>query len=195
MTLRRGFQAEAERHAARIRAELGRDPTSSVQISDIARHIGVRIVSADELVDIERLRELERIQAFSFSACTFDIAATKVVVFNPVRTLERTQSDIAHELSHVIAGHQLSEIRIVAGMPFRTCLPDQEEEATNLGGVLLLPRPLLLQAALRGLSVEEIAVQNRVTTDMARFRFNKSGVAKQAESRNRRPRAGVSYGR
>jgi len=192
VTLRRGFQADAERHAARIRAELGRDQASSVRIADIARHLGVRIVSADDLIEVERLRELERIQAFSFSACTFDVAGTKVIVFNPLRMPERTQSDIAHELSHVIADHQLSEIRIVAGMPFRTCLPDQEEEATNLGGILLLPRPLLLKAALRGLSVDEIAIQNGVTTEMARFRFNKSGVAKQAEGRGRRPKTSVS---
>jgi hypothetical protein len=56
------------------------------------------------------------------------------------------------ELSHVIADHELSEIRIVAGMPFR----------------------------------------NGVTMEMARFRFNKSGVAKQAEGRGRRPKTSVS---
>jgi Zn-dependent peptidase ImmA (M78 family) len=102
-----------------------------------------------------------------------------VIVFNPLRTIQRTQSDIAHELSHLVLGHQLDEVRIVAGVPFRTCRPDQEEEATNLGGTLLLPRPLLLRAARQGLGVEEIAEQYAVTVDMARFRFNKTGVSRQ----------------
>jgi Zn-dependent peptidase ImmA (M78 family) len=69
--------------------------------------------------------------------------------------------------------------------PFRTCLPDQEEEATNLGGALLLPRPLLLEAARQGLGVKEIAEQYGVTPEMARFRFNRTGVARQASGSGR----------
>jgi Zn-dependent peptidase ImmA (M78 family) len=182
VTLRRGFLADAERHAARIRGELDRGPASPLAIADIAQHLGIRVVAADKLIDAARLQELERIQAFAFSACTFDVNGTKIIVFNPLRRPERTQSDIGHELSHVILGHKLGEIRILAGTPFRTCLPDQEEEATNLGGVLLLPRPLLLRAARQGLGPAEVASEYGVTIDMARFRFNKTGVAKQVVS-------------
>jgi Zn-dependent peptidase ImmA (M78 family) len=74
---------------------------------------------------------------------------------------------------------------MVAGMPFRTCRPDQEEEATNLGGTLLLPRPLLLRTARQGLGVDEIAEQYGVTLEMARFRFNRTGVARQVDARGR----------
>ncbi len=179
MTLRRGFLAEAERHASRIRSELGRAPVSKLSIETIAEHLGIRIIAADELVDITRLHELERIQAFAFSACTFDLHGIKVVVFNPIRSAERRESDIGHEVSHVILGHELSALRTIAGTPFRTCQPDQEEEATNLAGTLLLPRPLLLSAARRSLGVEEIAQQCGVTVDMARFRLNRTGVVKQ----------------
>jgi Zn-dependent peptidase ImmA (M78 family) len=61
---------------------------------------------------------------------------------------------------------------MVAGVPFRTCLPDQEEEATALGGTLLLPRPLLLRAARNGWDVDEVARRYGVTVEMARFRMN-----------------------
>jgi Zn-dependent peptidase ImmA (M78 family) len=179
MTLRRGFLAEAERHAARIRSELGRAPTSKLSIDEAAAHLGIRVIAASELIDVARLHDLERIQAFAFSACTFDLDGIKVVVFNPIRSAERRESDIGHEVSHVILGHELSALRTVAGTPFRTCQPDQEEEATNLAGALLLPRPLLLSAARRGLGMEEIAERYDVTVDMARFRLNKTGVAKQ----------------
>jgi Zn-dependent peptidase ImmA (M78 family) len=179
MTLRRGFLAEAERHAARIRSELGLAPASKLSIADIAKHFGIRVIAADELIDIARLQELERIQAFAFSACSFDLGGVKVVVYNPIRSVERRESDIGHEVSHVILGHELSALRTIAGTPFRTCQPDQEEEATNLAGTLLLPRPLLLSAARRGLGAEEIAERCGVTLDMARFRLNRTGVAKQ----------------
>jgi Zn-dependent peptidase ImmA (M78 family) len=190
LTLRRGFAAEAERQAARIRDELGLGRADTVDIREVARHLGVRVVAADELVDITRLQELERLQAFAFSGCTFDLNGTRVIVFNPLRTPERTQSDIAHELSHLLLGHELDEVRVVADVPFRTCQPDQEEEATNLGGALLLPRPLMLRAVRQGLGVEEIARQFGVTVEMTRFRFNKTGVARQATSGEQRRAVG-----
>jgi Zn-dependent peptidase ImmA (M78 family) len=185
VTLRRGLLAEAERHAARVRDELGLGPADPVDIQAVARQLGVWVVAADELIDRDRLQELERIQAFAFSACTFDIDGARVIVFNPLRSPARTQSDIAHEVSHLLLDHDLDEVRMVAGVPFRTCRPDQEEEATNLGGTLLLPRPLLLRAARQGLGVDEIAEQYGVTLEMARFRFNKTGVAHQTATRGR----------
>lgn len=188
MTLRRGFAAQAERQAVDIRRELGLDPADPVDLAAVAKHLGVRVVPADELIDIERLHELERIQAFAFSACTFDFDGTKVIVFNPLRSPGRRNSDLAHELAHLLSGHELSEIRVVAGVPFRTCRPDQEEEATSLAGTLLLPRPLLLRAARQHLDVTQIAERFSVTVEMARFRFNTTGVAKQARAAQQRRR-------
>jgi len=191
VTLRRGFLAEAERHAKRIRAELGLGPAEPVDMFQIAKHLGIRVIAADELIDAARLQDLERVQAFTFSACTFDIDGTKVIVVNPLRTPARRASDIAHELSHLLLTHRLDEIRNVAGVPFRTCRPDQEEEATNLGGTLLLPRPLLLSAVRRGLDEQGIATQYDVTTEMARFRVNRTGVRRQVRSTRRRRNIGA----
>ena len=192
MTLRRGFLAEAEREAKRIRAELGLGPGAPIDVSQIAKHLGIRVIAADELIDAARLHDLERVQAFAFSACTFDIDGTKVIVVNPLRTPARRASDIAHELAHLLLAHQLDEIRSVGGVPFRTCRPDQEEEATNLGGTLLLPRPLLLSAVRRGLDDQAIAAQYDVTTEMARFRVNRTGVRRQLRSTRQRRDTGAS---
>ncbi|HEY3692881.1 MAG TPA: ImmA/IrrE family metallo-endopeptidase [Pseudonocardiaceae bacterium] len=183
MTLRRGFKAEAEREAARVRNELGLASHDRLDPRDLAKHLSVSIVDASELVDIAELEDLERLQAFAFSAATFEIEQRKIIVVSPLRNTGRQNSDIAHELAHVMLKHDLSEIREVDGMPFRTCKPDEEEEATAFGGTLLLPRPLLLSAARRQASIEQIANQYDVTVEMARFRYNTTGVAKQAVSR------------
>ena len=86
MTLRRGFLADAEREAKRIRADLDLGPAEPVDVFQIAKHLGIRVIAADELIDAARLHDLERVQAFAFSACTFDIDGSKVVVVDPLRT-------------------------------------------------------------------------------------------------------------
>lgn len=183
MTLRRGFKAKAEREAARVRQELGLASHDPLDPRELASHLDISVVDAGDLVDIAELEELERLQAFAFSAATFLINDRKIVVVNPLRNAGRQNSDIAHELSHVMLEHDLSEIREIGEMPFRTCKPDEEEEATAFGGTLLLPRPLLLSAARRRSSIEQIATQYDVTIEMARFRYNTTGIAKQTAPR------------
>jgi len=114
----KGVSCRGERIAASVRSELGVGPAERLPLDDAAKSYGVRVVSAADLIDIDRLAELERIQAFAFSACTFDVDGDAVIVFNPLRSEPRRQSDVAHELSHLILKHELSEIREVAGLPF-----------------------------------------------------------------------------
>jgi Zn-dependent peptidase ImmA (M78 family) len=172
-----------------MRSDLVLEATDPLPLDEACKSQGVELVSAGDLVDVERLQELERIQAFAFSACTFDIDDRRVIVYSPIRSGARQKSDIAHELAHLLLEHQLTEIREVAGVPFRTCRSDQEEEATNLGGTLLLPRPLLLRAVARGMRAEGVARTYGVTLEMARFRLNTTGVARQiSRARARRKR-------
>jgi Zn-dependent peptidase ImmA (M78 family) len=141
----------------------------------LAGAAGIAIMDTSILIDVERLIELENIQAFAFSACTFEIHQRRIIVTNPLRSGGRHNSDVAHELSHVLLEHDLAEVRDVGGMFFRGCEPDEEEEATSLGGTLLLPRALLLKAAAKGWGVEELVEHCGVTTEMARYRLNTKG--------------------
>jgi Zn-dependent peptidase ImmA (M78 family) len=179
VTLPRGFKASAEREAQQLRAELGLRPTDRLDLDALGEHLKIRIISAETLVERSRLEELERLQAYAFSAATFKINDKDVIVTNPLRSTGRLASDVAHEISHLRLKHTLTEIREIAGMPFRTCKPDEEEQATALGGTLLLPRPLLVAAARRGFSVDQIAETYGVTTTMARYRYNTTGVGRQ----------------
>jgi Zn-dependent peptidase ImmA (M78 family) len=102
---------------------------------------------------------------------------------NPIRSEGRLASDIAHEVSHIILEHELSEVRELAGMPFRTCDPDEEEQATSLGGTLLLPRRLLMRAARRKMTPE--ADEYGTTAELARWRYNATGVARHVAAARR----------
>lgn len=183
MTLPRGFKANAEREALRLRRELHLGDTDALDVDDLAEHLKVKIVSAEKLVTRARLEDLERVQAYAFSAATFQIADRNIVVTNPLRTPGRRASDVAHELSHLVLKHDLTEIREVSGMPFRTCRPDEEEQATAFGGTLMLPRPLLLSAVRREWGPAQIAERYGVTEEMARYRYNTTGVVKQIRAR------------
>lgn len=185
MTLKHGFKANAERTAKRYRQELSLASADPLDPRALAGHLDVTIVDAANLVPLTELEELERIQAYAFSAATFEVRDRKIIVVNPIRGRGRQNSDIAHELAHIILEHELSEVRELAGMPFRTCKPDEEEEATALGGTLLLPRDLLISAARRGASIDAIADQYAVTVEMARFRYNTTGVARQVAGASR----------
>jgi Zn-dependent peptidase ImmA (M78 family) len=185
VTLPRGFKTNAEKTADELRSAIGALSDRNLDLNALAEHVGARIIAADELVPIERLQEIERLQAFGFSACTFDVKGRVVVVYNPIRKPDRRASDIAHELAHLILKHDLSEVQYLDGVPFRTCRPDQEEEATTLGGTILLPRKLLLAAARDGLTYQDLARRLVVTTDMARYRWNITGVERQLKVRSK----------
>jgi len=185
VTLPRGFKASAERRALELRAQLGLRAVDPLDLNAVAKHLGLKVVSAASLVDIARLEELERLQAFAFSAVTFEIKGSPYIVTNPLRADGRIASDLGHEISHILLQHELTELSEFDGVPFRTCRPDEEEQATVLGGTLLLPRPLLIRAASRGMGPEEIASQYAVTVEMARFRYNTTGVSKQIRARTR----------
>jgi Zn-dependent peptidase ImmA (M78 family) len=187
--VRRGFKAEAERLAERARTDLGLRPHDRLDIWQLAKHLNVEVMQADHLVDRARLEELRQLQPGAFSAATFHLPDGRTVaVYNPCNDDPgRTNSDLGHELGHILLDHDVREIQQLAGHTFITCNPEQEEEATWLAGCLLLPRALLLREAHAGTGVEAIAAKYRVSQHMARFRLNTSGVLLQAR-RAQRPR-------
>src|SRR5215471_2711022 len=101
MALPRGFKARAEKIAEEVRAGISAAPDRPLDLHALAAARSAKIVSAGDLVALERLQEIERLQAFAFSACTFDIQSQLVIVYNPIRKPERRASDIAHELAHL----------------------------------------------------------------------------------------------
>ena len=185
--MRRGFKSEAERLAERTRAQIGLRPDARLDLQALARHLNVEIISADELVDRARLKQLEQIQPGAFSAATFQLSDGRVfAVYNPLSDLPRTNSDIAHEFAHLLLDHDVREIQQIAGHTFLTCNPEQEKEANWLAGCLLLPRPLLRHEVYTGTDLDALAAKYQVSIPMARFRLNTSGVLLQV----RRTRAG-----
>lgn len=177
--MRRGFKADAERIAARVRKGLGLRPGDALVADDLAAYLGASVRSADELVSAEKLQTLNGLQEGAFSACTFIVGDRRVVVFNPIASPGRRQSDIAHEMAHVLLEHDLKSVERLGSLTFFTCDPDEEQEANWLAGCLLLPRSLLLAAARKGMDGAAIAEAYGVSRQMADYRLRATGVQRQ----------------
>lgn len=189
--MRRGFKTEAERTALEIRTKMRKGASDPVDAISLAKQVGAQVRSADELTALAKLEALEELQPGAFSACTFTLEARHVIVYNPLASPGRTQSDIAHEVAHILLGHTVKEVRTIGGITFFTCDPDEEQEANWLAGCLLLPRPLLLAAARRRMDPSTIATTYQVSEQMAAYRLRATGVERQlsaAKNATRRSR-------
>src|SRR6266498_2810383 len=183
--MRRGFKAEAERHAETIRKQMRRRVADRVNAIQIAEHLGAEVRRADELTSLAKLQALEELQPGAFSACTFRLDDRHVIVYSPLASAGRRQSDIAHEAAHILLEHDLKEVQQIGGLSFYTCDPEEEQEANWQAGCLLLPRSVLLAAAKGGLDAAGIATTYQVSESMAGFRLRTTGVLRQLKARNK----------
>lgn len=178
--MRRGFKAEAERTALKLRKDIGVGLDEPLDLGKLAEHLSAVIRPADELVDLDKIKRLEAIQPGAFSACTFTLPTGSVIAYNPLSSLGRRNSDIGHELAHLILRHPVRTVERLGALTFTTCDPEEEQEANWLAGALLLPRDALTKAVRRGTTAEELTAIHSVSLQMANYRLRATGVLIQA---------------
>ena len=187
MALRRGFKAEAERLAKDIWSEMSLTPNDRMEAVELAAHVGCTVQPADALVDIGKLEQLHRIQPDAFFACTFKLRSNRyAIVFNPLMSDRRRNSDIAHEVAHIVLGHSLSRLERLGNIAFLSCDKQQEDEAAWLSGCLLLPRFALIHDLRKGRTPSTIAGNRVLSEDMVDYRVRVTGAARQLAAERRR---------
>ncbi len=190
MTLRRGFKAEAERLATDTWDSMALGPADRLNALELAMHVGCQVHAADELVSKEKLQRLKQIQDDAFFACTFKLPGERyVIVFNPLVSETRRNSDIAHEVSHILLRHRLSRLEQLNGVAFLSGDHEQEEEAAWLSGCLLLPRFALLHDLKNEILPSDIAKERQISEDMVDYRIKVTGVQRQLDAARRRDRS------
>jgi Zn-dependent peptidase ImmA (M78 family) len=177
--VRRGFKAESERIADQMRSELHVPATEALRSQALAAHLGLEVRSAGDLIDVSKLQALEQLQPGAFSACTFEIGDRRIIVWNPLSSPARTQSDIAHEAAHVLLRHEVKRVERVGSFTFFSCDPDEEQEANWLAGSLLLPRSLLMRLVRTGTDVDHFAARLGLSREMVNYRLRATGVLRQ----------------
>ncbi|MYF06124.1 MAG: ImmA/IrrE family metallo-endopeptidase, partial [Holophagales bacterium] len=107
-------------------------------------------------------------------------------VFNPLMSDRRRNSDVAHEVAHIVLGHSLSRLERLGDVAFLTYDKKQEDEAAWLSGCLLLPRFALINDLRRRRNSATIAKRRTLSREMVDYRVRVTGVARQLAAAQRR---------
>ncbi len=194
--LKRGFKANAERLAIEYRSKLLIHPCAPLCAFKLSEHLSIPVCSATEFLkqedEIALLSGTNGVEC-EWSALTMVTkAGNRIIIHNPFHSIGRQQSDVMHELAHIICKHEIKENTYDFAIPFgmRNFDEVQEEEAKCLGSTLQIARPGLLWSKKRDMDNHAIAEHFNASIDMVNYRMNTSGVSKQAYfiNRNKKPK-------
>ena len=173
---KRGFKTFAEKKSIELRTELGIKPSYPLPSRILSEHLKVILKSPDEIpgMDESILKCLLKKSESHWSGVTLQIGDQLLVIVNSSHSKARQESDIMHELAHVICRHQMGEfVPLADGLFLRDYNEEQEKEAEWLGGCLQLPRVALhYHYKIYEMSQQEIAEKFNASSDMVHFRIN-----------------------
>ena len=151
--MKRGFKAEAGRKSKRLRNELGLKEHEPLCAFDLAKHIGVKVFTPNSLIQFglktDHVSTLLGGSSSNWSAAVIPMHSEEshLIIHNPKHSPARQQSNIMHEIAHIVCGHEPEVLDESLGMLahiMRSYNKEHEEEAEYLGACLQLPRPALL---------------------------------------------------
>jgi Zn-dependent peptidase ImmA (M78 family) len=145
----------------------------------VAESLGADVVSPDQLpaLSLKTCEQLLGIYSDEWSAVTFP-SEPPLIVFNPTHSRARQNSDLMHEVSHILLKHGPTMVFIhpKTQLAIRTFDSAQEDEANWLCGSLLLPRDALLLIKRAQWTQENVCATYGVSAEMLNYRLNVSGV-------------------
>jgi hypothetical protein len=181
--LQRGFKTWAENVAISIRRDLGLDPHAPLDARELAKHLDVLLWTPQDVPNIpaDVIRQLLVNDPDGWSAVTCLASGRALVIYNPTHSPARQNSDIAHELAHILLEHEPGKMVLShdASMVMRGFDAKQEEEANCLGWSLLLPRSALAHATKARLNSKEIARKWVVSEQLVEYRTRVTGIRRQ----------------
>ena len=170
MSFLRGFKAEANRIALRIRDRMGLRPIDALDPFEVCTHLDIRVI---------RLREIDPHSPFlgtagsAFSAVTVPCGHETAIVHNDSHHPHRQRSNLCHELAHCFLGHECTPPLTEDGERARN--GGIEAEANFLAGALLIPNEAALHILSNGLMATAQQLYG-VSQPMLTYRLRVSGA-------------------
>jgi len=177
---RRGFKSWCEETALNVRQHQKLAITAPLSPFVLARELQVAVIQPPDLKHLAEdvRRRLLGHHSDCWSAITIPGKRRPLIVYNPSHSAARQNSDLMHELAHILLGHKPTVVFIDPNtdLSLRTYDKAQEEEANWLAGCLLLPREVLLHIKATHISDETACRHYGVSAKMLTYRMNVSGV-------------------
>lgn len=183
--LRRGFKSDAEAISREVRDEMGLTLVAPLDPIALAAHLNIDVIALSAFTaHPEIVRHFRGKGRRRFSAMTVFITDTeRVILYNDFNSLARRASDITHECAHGLLLHEPRPAFTSGGC--RDVDNVCEQEATWLGGTLLVPYEAAIAVARANLSVEAAAARYGVSASLMRWRLNKTGALKRVAALKR----------
>ncbi|MDP1801494.1 MAG: ImmA/IrrE family metallo-endopeptidase [Bacteroidota bacterium] len=180
--LPRGFKSKAEKTAIALRTELGLLASDPLCGFKLAEHLNVKVFTPLEIFPAETNIEDLVGSDKGWSALTMKTGSdATIIIHNHLHAPARQQSNLMHEMAHIICCHKQPERHKGINLPFimREFDPQQEQEANYLGSALQITRDGLLWALKKRMEVAEIAEHYNASPAMVTLRINTTAVKKQ----------------
>lgn len=181
---RRGFKKWTDEKAIELRKQLGLYASSPLCAFKLCEFLKIPVIVPSNVQGLSEdyLNELIGNGSTHWSAATIPLNDEKyMIVHNPTHSPARQQSNLMHELAHILCEHKVSEKTKSTGLSgfLRSLNTEQEDEAEWLGSCLQLPRPALIYSLKKGMTYENIAEHYNCSMEMVQYRINITGVKRQ----------------
>src|SRR5581483_186242 len=105
---RRGFKSWCEETALNVRQHQHLASNAPLSAFVLARELRVSIITPSELKHLpeDACRRLIGVHSDSWSAITIPGKHHPLIVYNPSHSAARQNSDLMHELAHILLGHK-----------------------------------------------------------------------------------------
>ena len=181
----KGFKSNAESQAINIRKKLGLSTTVACPARSVARLYNTIVTPLQAFAEVvennpyasfpsvDKVRGsvgLLTSQDCNFSALALIINDYRIIIYNGSHSLARQESDIMHELAHIICGHSGDCLQLSAEIGLREYNDQYEQEAKWFGSVLQIPERGLFKLAKGGYTTKQIATIYGASEEMATYR-------------------------
>lgn len=176
--LDRNMRRWCENEGIRWRKELKMYAYDPLPARSLAQHLKIRVISPVEIPEIdESLLQCLLAEDAGWSALTLPIGEGKhLIIYNPTHAATRYESNVMHELAHLLLGHQPIRFhQLSGGLLVREYRVPDEDAAAYLGGCLQISSRGLDWAFQRGMTLQEIAEHFGASVQMVRYRCNMTG--------------------
>ena len=176
---------EAEEYAIEFREELGLSDSSPLSARQLAEHLEIPVWDLTEhpAMPPSIVAHFSHTCQDDFSAMTVNDGTYKEIIHNDSHHPHRQNSNIAHELAHIILGHPAKPPMTDGCRNFDQRL---EKEAHDLGFTLLVPKSAALFAVENFKNIFEASEYYSVSKQLLEYRIRKTDARRWSMNRVRK---------